>query len=183
VALVGENGSGKTTLIKLLCRLYDPFQGRITIDDIDLRSLSPSAWRKEISVILQDYMHYNMTARENIWFGDISRPANMPDIIQAAESSGAASFISSLKEGYDTVLGRQFENGVELSIGEWQKIALARAFLSPAQIMVLDEPTSSLDPLAEEQVFLRFRQLVQGRTAMPCGQEILQLGILQVDLI
>jgi len=166
IALVGENGSGKTTLIKLLCRLYDPNEGRITIDNIDLRNLSLSGWRRQVGVILQDYVHYNATVRDNIRFGDISQPAHMPNISRAAECSGADVFISSLKEGYETMLGRQFENGVELSIGEWQKIALARAFMSPAQILVLDEPTSSLDPSAEEQVFQRFRQLAQGRTAI-----------------
>jgi len=166
IALVGENGSGKTTLIKLLCRLYDPKQGRITIDNIDLKSLSLSGWRRQIGVILQDYVHYNMSVRDNIWFGDISRPPHMPNIARAAECSGAAGFVSTLKEGYDTQLGSLFDNGVELSIGEWQKIALARAFMSPAQILVLDEPTSSLDPSAEEEVFRKFRELAQGRTAI-----------------
>jgi len=166
VALVGENGSGKTTLIKLLCRLYDPQEGRITIDNIDLRDLSPLSWRREISVILQDYVHYNMTVRDNIWFGDICQSPTTPNIARAAECSGAASFINALKEGYETMLGRQFEDGTELSIGQWQKLALARAFLSPAQILVLDEPTSSLDPSAEEQVFIKFRDLARGRTAI-----------------
>jgi ATP-binding cassette subfamily B protein len=166
VALVGENGSGKTTLIKLLCRLYDPSQGRITVDGLDLRQLSLAAWRKEISVVLQDYVHYSMTARENIWFGDINQPANGQGITTAAQYSGADEVITALEDGYDTTLGRQFDRGVELSIGEWQKIALARAFFSSAQIMVLDEPTSSLDPLAEEQVFGKFRELAQDKTAI-----------------
>jgi ATP-binding cassette subfamily B protein len=166
IALVGENGSGKTTLVKLLCRLYDQVQGRITVDHIDLRDLSPTQWRKKIGVILQDYGHYSMTVRDNIWFGDINQPKDGPNIATAAECSGADSFISSLKDGYDTLLGRQFQNGTELSIGQWQKIALARAFLSPAQIMVLDEPTSSLDPSAEEQVISKFRELARGRTAI-----------------
>ena len=166
VALVGENGSGKTTLIKLLCRLYDPQEGRITIDNIDLRDLSPTKWRREISVILQDYVHYNMTVRDNIWFGDIRQSPTTPNIARAAECSGAASFIDTLKDGYETMLGRQFEDGTELSIGQWQKLALARTFMSPAQILVLDEPTSSLDPSAEEQVFIKFRELARGRTAI-----------------
>ncbi len=166
VALVGENGSGKTTLIKLLCRLYDPGLGRITVDGIDLRHLGLADWRKEISVVLQDYMHYNMTARENIWFGDINQPANSQSIASAAECSGADEIINVLKDGYDTILGRQFDQGMELSIGEWQKIALARAFFRPAQILVFDEPTSALDASAEEQVFHRFRKLAQGRTAI-----------------
>jgi len=160
VALVGENGSGKTTLIKLLCRLYDPQEGRIAIDNIDLRDLSPTSWRREISVILQDYVHYNMTVRDNIWFGDIRQSPTTTNIARAAECSGAASFIDTLKDGYETMLGRQFENGTELSLGQWQKLALARTFLTPAQILVLDEPTSSLDPSAEEQVFIKFRLLV-----------------------
>jgi ATP-binding cassette, subfamily B, bacterial len=166
VALVGENGSGKTTLIKLLCRLYDPTQGSIAFDGIDLRQFNTAAWRREISVIFQDYAKYHLTARENIWFGNIDLPPDDQQIVTAARYAGADEVISSLPHGYETILGKWFEDGEELSIGQWQKIALARAFLRDAQIIVLDEPTSALDALAEHEVFKQFRQLVKGRTAI-----------------
>jgi ATP-binding cassette, subfamily B, bacterial len=166
VALVGENGSGKTTLIKLLCRLYDPTQGSIAFDGIDLRQFNTAAWRREISVIFQDYAKYHLTARENIWFGNIDLPPDDKQIVTAARYAGADQVITSLPHGYETILGKWFEDGEELSIGQWQKIALARAFLRDAQIIVLDEPTSALDALAEHEVFKQFRQLVKGRTAI-----------------
>ncbi|MDB9518575.1 ABC transporter ATP-binding protein [Roseofilum reptotaenium CS-1145] len=166
VALVGENGAGKTTLIKLLCRLYDPTNGRITIDGVDLRELSVIDWRRNISVVFQDYVRYNLTVRENIGFGNIDHIDNHPDIIKAAQKSGAEGIISRLPRGYDTMLGTQFEEGEELSIGEWQKVAIARAFLRPAQLLILDEPTSALDAEAEYEVFEQFRQLIQGKTAI-----------------
>ncbi len=122
--------------------------------------------RKGISVIFQDYCHYNLTARENIWFGSADRFVNMDDIIRASEQSGANRVISCLEHGYDTILGKWFDDGVELSIGEWQKIALARAFMRDAQIIILDEPTSALDARAEEEVFQRFKELAKGRTAI-----------------
>lgn len=166
VALVGENGSGKTTLIKLLCRLYDPIVGRITIDGLDIRDYKTSDLRAEISVIFQDYARYNLPARENILFGCADHCAGMNDIIRASELSGADKVISRLEHGYDTVLGKWFEDGAELSIGEWQKIALARAFMRDAQIIILDEPTSALDARAEDEVFQKFKQLAVGRTAI-----------------
>lgn len=166
VALVGENGSGKTTLIKLLCRLYDPTDGRITLDGIDLRDLRISDLRKEISIVFQDYTHYNLTARENIWFGSVDKPSDSENILQAAECSGADRVIDNLKDGYETILGKWLENGTELSIGEWQKVALARAFLRESQLIVMDEPTSSLDPKAEDEIFKKFSQLAAGRTAI-----------------
>ncbi len=166
IALVGENGSGKTTLIKLLCRLYDPTDGRIALDGIDLRDLRISDLRKEISVIFQDYTHYNLTARENIWFGSIDTPVDTENVLRAAECSGADRVIDRLDNGYETILGKWFEDGTELSIGEWQKVALARAFLRDSQLIVMDEPTSSLDPKAEDEVFKKFRQLAAGRTAI-----------------
>jgi len=166
VALVGENGSGKTTQVKLLCRLYDPTEGRITIDGIDLRQFSTASLRQEIGVIFQDYAHYNLSARENIWFGNTNSSPDADEIAEAARCSGADEVVMRLKKGYNTILGRWFEEGEELSIGEWQKVALARAFLSTAQVLVLDEPTSSLDARAEEEVFQRFRQLAAGRTAI-----------------
>jgi len=165
-ALVGENGSGKTTLIKLLCRLYDPTGGAITIDGIDLRQFETKALRREIAIIFQDYAHYHMTARENIWFGNIALAPDHEQVIAAARRSGADDVIRALPQGYETMLGKRFENGEELSIGEWQKVALARAFMRDAQIIVLDEPTSSMDAKAEYEVFQSFRRLLSGRTAI-----------------
>ncbi|MBN1668022.1 MAG: ABC transporter ATP-binding protein [Anaerolineales bacterium] len=166
IALVGANGSGKTTLIKLLCELYQPSRGQIEVDGIDLRLLDPLAWRKQISVVFQDYVHYYLTAGENIWMGNIDMPAELEMIEEAARQSGADAVIEGLPQGYDTTLGTWFEKGKELSSGEWQKIALARAFLRDAQIIVLDEPTSSLDPLSEAMVFQQFRQLLKGKSAI-----------------
>jgi ATP-binding cassette subfamily B protein len=166
VALVGENGSGKTTLVKLLCRLYDPLEGSITMDGTDLREFETTALRREMSVIFQDYAHYNLTVRENIWFGNVALPADESAIAEAARQAGADQVIQRLPHGYDTILGKWFEEGEELSIGEWQKVALARAFLRDAQIIVLDEPTSAMDAKAEYEVFQRFRTLVRGRAAI-----------------
>jgi len=166
VALVGENGSGKTTLIKLLCRLYDPTSGIITLDGIDLRRLETTALRRGISIIFQDYAQYHLTARENIWLGNVVLPPDQERIVAAARHAGADEVITGLPQGYETILGKWFENGEELSVGEWQKVALARAFLRDAQIIVLDEPTSALDARAEYEVFKKFRQLAEGRTVV-----------------
>lgn len=166
VALVGENGSGKTTLIKLLCRLYDPTFGSITIDGIDLRQFQIAALRSQISVIFQDYTKYHLTAKENIWMANINLSFAHDKIIAAARCSGADDVIRKLPQGYDTILGKLFEQGEELSIGQWQKIALARAFLRDSQLIVLDEPTSALDPKAEEEVFQNFRQLIKNQAAI-----------------
>jgi ATP-binding cassette subfamily B protein len=166
VALVGENGSGKTTLIKLLCRLYDPTGGAITLDGMDLRQFQTTSLRREISVIFQDYAHYDMTARENIWLGNTILPPDHERVITAARRSGADDVIRALPHGYETVLGKRFEDGEELSIGEWQKVALARAFLRDAQIVILDEPTSSMDAKAEYEVFQNYRQLAAGHTSI-----------------
>ena len=166
VALVGENGSGKTTLVKLLCRLYDPVSGCITIDGIPLTNFSISDLRHEIGVVFQDYMHYYLTARENIWFGNSSLNPDTEKVYQAAQESGADEVITALSSGYDTILGKVFENGEELSIGQWQKIALARAYMRDSQVIVLDEPTSAMDARAEHEVFLKFRELAKGRAAV-----------------
>ena len=166
IAIVGENGSGKTTLVKLLCRLYDPGKGLISIDNTDLKQFSTLDLRREIGVIFQDYATYYMTARENIWFGNIDINPDNERIIKAAKRSGAANVIDRLSNKYDTILGKWFEGGEELSIGEWQKIALARAFLRDSQILVLDEPTSALDARAEADVFAKFRELIKGKTAI-----------------
>ncbi len=166
IALVGENGSGKTTLIKLLCQLYRPDSGRITLDGVDLCELDPIQWRREISITFQDYVHYMLPAWENIWLGDIEQPPDWTRIEAAAKRAGADAVIQRLPKGYDTYLGSMFADGKELSTGEWQKVALARSFLRQAQIVVLDEPTSSLDPLAEAALFERFRSLIDGRSAI-----------------
>lgn len=166
VALVGENGAGKTTLIKLLCRLYDPQEGRITVDDLDLRELDTVAWRRHIGVLFQDYAKYQLTARENIWLGNVSLADDAPAIEDASRLAGSDSVIRSLPHGYDTRLGKWFEEGEELSIGQWQKIALARCFLRQTELLVLDEPTSSLDAKAEHELFEHFRHLAHGRTSI-----------------
>ncbi|NBD31960.1 MAG: ATP-binding cassette domain-containing protein [Cyanobacteria bacterium] len=166
IALVGENGSGKTTLIKLLCRLYDPTAGTITLDGIDLRQFAIPDLRRHISVIFQDYAKYHLTAQENIWLGDVDLPANDAKIPQAACRAGADEVIRRLPQGYDTRLGKLFADGEELSIGQWQKIALARAFLRESPLIVLDEPTSALDPQAEAEVFGKFRQLIDQQAAI-----------------
>jgi len=166
VALVGENGSGKTTLVKLLCRLYDPTAGKITVDDMDLRSFDTTALRREIGIIFQDYVQYQMTVRENIWMGNTRLAPDDEKIVAAAKYSGADDVIAGLPQGYETMLGKWFGNGAELSIGQWQKVALARAFLRDAQIIVLDEPTSSMDAKAEAAVFENLRELAAGRTVI-----------------
>jgi ATP-binding cassette subfamily B protein len=166
VAIVGENGSGKTTLVKLLCRLYDPTDGVVRIDGTDLREFAIKDLRGELAVVFQDYAHYHLTARENIWLGNVALPPESDRIVAAARRTGADAGISALPQGYETMLGRQFENGAELSIGQWQKVALARAFLRESQIVVLDEPTAALDPRAEAAVFEQFQELAQGRTTL-----------------
>lgn len=170
IALVGENGSGKTTLIKLLCRLYDPTRGDITVDGVDLRALDPIQWRREVSVVFQDYARYALTARENIWLGNVEDHPDPERIAQAGRRSGADAVIRHLPQAYDTMLGRWFQEGRELSVGEWQKIALARTFWREARILILDEPSSSLDPLAEAALFHEFRDLLDGRSAILISQ-------------
>ena len=166
IALVGENGSGKTTLVKLLCRLYDPSSGAIDVDGIDLRQLAISQWRRQIGVIFQDYARYHATAWENVWFGNVDSPLDKERIVAAARQADADEALRRLPQAYDTMLGKWFEDGQELSIGEWQKVALARAFLRQAQLLVLDEPTSALDAQAEYEVFREFRRLAEGRMAI-----------------
>ena len=165
-ALVGPNGSGKTTLVKLLCRLYDPSAGRISIDGVDLREVSATELRRSISVIFQDYSQYQLSARTNIWVGNAELDPHDEAIERAARDSGAHEAIEALGDGYETMLGKWFEDGEELSIGEWQKVALARAFVRDAQILVLDEPTSALDPNAEWKVFEHIRGLAQGKAVV-----------------
>jgi ATP-binding cassette subfamily B protein len=166
VALVGPNGAGKTTLIKLLWRLYDPTEGQVTLDGTDLRDFSTVDLRREIAVIFQDYAHYPLTVRENIRVGQIGLPEDDVRVVEAAQRTGADGFVSELPNGYGTMLGKWFADGEELSIGEWQKLALARAFVRDAQLIVLDEPTSSMDAQAEQEVFEAFREVMEGRSAI-----------------
>ena len=166
VALVGENGSGKTTLVKLLCRLYDPSDGKIFLDGLDLRQFKIVDLRREMSVIFQDYVQYYLTARENIWLGNTDLPMADQRVASAARRAEADSLIEKLPKGYETILGKWFGDGEELSIGEWQKVALARAFLREGQFVVLDEPTSSLDSKTEYEIFQGFRRLLRGKTAI-----------------
>jgi ATP-binding cassette subfamily B protein len=174
IALVGENGAGKTTLTKLLARLYEPTEGRILLDGVDLREYDLADLRHTIGVIFQDFVRYDMRFDENIGVGEIESVRDalqagngVPESIQiAATNSLAASLLPRFAKGYQQMLGRRFEEGVDLSGGEWQKIALARAYLRDAQVLILDEPTAALDARAEYEVFLRFSELVAGRMAI-----------------
>ncbi len=164
VAVVGPNGAGKSTLIKLLCRFYDPEAGRVLMDGVDLRALDIEQLRSRITVLFQQPVHYNDTVRENIALADLSAP---PDRIRtAARAAGAEEIIGRLRQGYDSTLGRWFADGTELSFGEWQRIALARACLRRAPILILDEPTSAMDPWAEADWLARFREMASGRTVL-----------------
>ncbi len=166
LALVGENGAGKTTLIKLLTRLYDPTEGRILLDGVDLREYDPGDLRREVGVIFQDYLRYQMTVAQNIAVGNIERQDDRGLIETSAQRSLADTLAERLPGRYDQELGRRFRQGVELSGGEWQKIALARAYMRDAQLLILDEPTAALDARAEYEVFQRFAELTKGRTAV-----------------
>jgi ATP-binding cassette subfamily B protein len=166
VALVGENGQGKTTIVKLLTRLYDPTEGQVLLDGIDLREYDLEDLYRNIGIIFQDFMRYEMTARENIAVGRIEAIDNLPLLQEAAEKSMADEVIARLSGRYDQMLGRRFDGGVDLSGGEWQKVALARAYLRNAQVLVLDEPTAALDARSEFQVFQRFAELTAGKMAL-----------------
>jgi ATP-binding cassette subfamily B protein len=166
IALIGENGAGKTTLVKLLARLYDPTEGVILLDGVDLREYNVDDLRREIGVIFQDYMRYDMLARDNIGFGRIDDLADQNRIENSARKSLADAVIAQLPRSYGQMLGRRFEDGVDLSTGQWQKIALARAYMRDAQVLILDEPTASLDARAEYGVFQRFADLTRDRMAI-----------------
>jgi ATP-binding cassette subfamily B protein len=166
LAVVGRNGAGKTTLFKLICRLYDPVEGRILIDGIDLRELDPQDLREQIGGMFQDYVDYQATASENIGLGNVPQIGDRESIVEASERAGADDLIANLPDGYDTALGKWFDAGVNLSGGEWQKVALARAFMRDAKILLLDEPTSALDAQAEYDLFERLHSLTKGRTAV-----------------
>jgi ATP-binding cassette subfamily B protein len=166
VALIGENGEGKTTLVKLITRLYDPVDGQILLDGVDLREYDLEDLHREIGVIFQDFMRYEMTAGENIAVGQIDAIDNLDLVKEAARKSMANEVIERLPRDYQQMLGRRFENGVDLSGGEWQKVALARAYLRDAQMLILDEPTAALDARSEFEVFQRFAELTTGKSAL-----------------
>ena len=165
-ALVGENGSGKTTLIKLLCRLYDPTHGVVTLDGIDVRKFAPHEFRKLLSVVFQDYAIYADTAASNIRFGDIDRDSSFASVQSAAKNAGASTFIERLPNKYNTPLTKLFDDGQDLSIGQWQRIALARALYAESKFLILDEPTSAMDPKAEFDLFENFKSRIGGRAAL-----------------
>jgi ATP-binding cassette, subfamily B, bacterial len=166
LALVGENGAGKTTLVKLLARLYDPDEGRILLDGHDLREYDLFTFRANIGVIFQDFVRYHFTASENIAVGRIEARDDRARIVAAAERSLADEVIRKLPHGYDQILGKRFRTGIDLSGGEWQKIAIARAYMRDAQLLILDEPTAALDARSEFEVFKRFKELSRGKTAV-----------------
>jgi ATP-binding cassette subfamily B protein len=181
IALVGENGAGKTTITKLLARLYDPTEGRILLDGVDLRDYDLASLREAIGVIFQDFVRYDMRFDENVGVGEIEgvtgylaavrdAPGNgtspPPAIVDASDRSLASTLLPRFERGYRQMLGRRFEDGVDLSGGEWQKVALARAYMREAQLLILDEPTAALDARAEYEVFVRFNQLMAGRMAV-----------------
>lgn len=166
VALVGENGAGKSTIVKILCRLYDPDSGTVFMDEKDIRKYAVSELRGKIGVMFQDFAKYHFTARKNIWIGNIKVSYESKQIDNAAKKADADKMIQNLPEGYDTILGKMFKKGEELSVGQWQKIALARAFMRDSEVVVLDEPASSLDADSEYDIFQNFKKLLQGKSAV-----------------
>jgi ATP-binding cassette subfamily B protein len=166
VALVGANGSGKTTLVKLVCQLYRPDRGRIQWSGIDATELAPATIRSQTTVLFQDFIRYHLSARDNIAFGRADGESSLAAVVAAAEEAGAHDFISQLPDGYDTRLGLQFFGGHELSVGQWQRLALARAFFRGGDLLILDEPTAALDPRAEHDLFEQIRRLANGRSAL-----------------
>ncbi|HET7730578.1 MAG TPA: ABC transporter ATP-binding protein, partial [Usitatibacter sp.] len=166
LALVGENGAGKTTIVKLLSRLYDPDEGRILLDGYDLREYDLLELRANIGVIFQDFVRFHLTAAENIAVGRIEARGDRARIEAAAAQSGADQVIAKLPGGYDQVIGKRFRKGIDLSGGEWQKVAIARAYMRDAQLLILDEPTAALDARSEFEVFQRFKELSHGKTAV-----------------
>lgn len=165
VALVGENGSGKTTLIKVMTRLYDPSDGRITLDGINVRDFAPEEYRKLMSVVFQDYSNYADTVEENIRYGDVNMPFSKDRVMESATNAGASEYIEALPQKYQTPLSKLFDNGQDLSIGQWQRLALARAFYARSKFVILDEPTSAVDPKAEFELFENFRASLGNRSA------------------
>jgi ATP-binding cassette subfamily B protein len=166
IALVGANGQGKTTLVKLMTRLYEPTSGQILLDGIDLRDLDIASLHERIGVIFQDFVRYDMTVRENIAVGNIESRHDEERLVESARKGGALEIVNRLRHGLDQQLGRRFQDGVDLSGGEWQRFALARAHMRDAEILILDEPTAALDPVAESEVFGQFAELTEGKIAL-----------------
>lgn len=166
VAFVGENGAGKTTIIKLLARFYDPTEGRILIDGTDVRELDLESWHQQLAILFQDFNHYEDTAKNNIYFGNVLRGMDMKEIERAASDAGADAVITTLEKGYEQIIGRMFESGTELSVGQWQKIALARAYFRNAPVLILDEPTAAIDAKAEAEIFERVEELCKEKTVL-----------------
>jgi ATP-binding cassette subfamily B protein len=166
VALVGENGSGKTTLAKLIAGLYEPRSGAIRIDGTDLRELDLTTWRDSIAVLFQDFIKYALTAADNVYLGATTREPDLDGIRAAARAAGADAYLAGLPNGYETILGPQFRRGVDLSLGQWQRVALARAFFRDSPLVILDEPSASLDARAERALFDSVRELYQDKTVL-----------------
>ena len=167
VALVGRNGAGKSTMAKLLLGLYSPTSGRITVDGVDMKDVEPSEWRRRVAAVFQDYMRFEITARENVGYGDLDKLHDLTAIEAAAAKGGASDFVQALPGGYETVLGRSFDqNGQDVSAGQWQRLASARAYMRDASVLVLDEPTAALDARAEVEVYRRFRDMSEGKAVL-----------------
>lgn len=176
VGLVGENGSGKTSIVKLLMRFYDPEAGRITLDGTDIRQFAAERYRSLFSIIFQDHMRYAFSAEENIAFGSGESEPDVERLREAAEQSGAAGFLEALPDGYQTPLSRLFDGGAEISIGQWQRLALARAFYPRSRFVILDEPTSAIDAQAEARLFKGFRSALAGRGALLISHRLTSLS-------
>jgi ATP-binding cassette subfamily B protein len=166
IAFVGENGAGKTTIVKLICRFYDVDKGEILLDGINIKEVDLVSWYENIGVIFQDFLKYEYSLTDNIWFGQVNKPINDDNIIMSARQSGADSVAKSLDKGYDQMLGNVFDESTELSTGQWQKVALARGFYRNAPVLILDEPTAAIDARAEHEIFRKVEKLTSDKTAI-----------------
>jgi len=166
IAIVGENGAGKTTIVKLLSRLYDPQEGEIVLDGVDIKSFEPREYQELIGIIFQDFTQFYLTARENVGLGYVNEIENLDRIKNASSKSGADKVIEKLPQGYESILGKYFDDGHQLSIGEWQKVAVARAFMRDSKILILDEPTASLDARTEYEIFQHFKELTRDKISI-----------------
>lgn len=166
IALVGENGAGKSTLVLLLLGLFQPTKGRITVDGVDLQTINPALWRRKIAAIFQNYMRYQLTANENIYFGDLSKKDDITKVENAAKLSGIDQVLTELPNGYRTLLGKEYQSSQDLSGGEWQKVATARAYFKEAELLILDEPTASIDAISEYEVYKQFSEISRGKTTL-----------------